>query len=118
MRRVIAVAALALLSAAASLACTAKDRWTGEDKVMHVTAGGVIAVAAGSQLRDPWAGFAAGVAAGAAKELYDRRHPGAHTCSLQDFVVTAVGAAFGAYGSKVAIETAGRGVAVRYSTTF
>ena len=108
--------ALALTSVAASAGCATRDRWAGQDKMLHLGAGSVAAVAVGSQFKSPWAGFAAGVAIGAAKELTDSR--GAGTCSLQDLVATAVGAGLGAYASKWAIAHADGNTSVRITTTF
>lgn len=99
MKKLIASIALAACAASASaVPCTSVDKWTGQDKTKHFAVG----VAAGSMgtlaFNDPHKAFAFGVALSAAKEVYDRRSP-AHTCSFQDFAVTALGAAAGAYGT-------------------
>ncbi|MCE2910223.1 MAG: hypothetical protein LW712_15500 [Burkholderiaceae bacterium] len=112
-------AALALDAAPVAAACTARDAWRGPDKAMHFAAGAGIAAAVTLQQRNAWAGFAAGVAAGALKEVYDRDRPERHTCSVQDFAVTAAGAAAGAYGARWALAVGPRGqVAAFYRTQF
>lgn len=92
--------ALALVAGTAQAAprCVANDAWTGRDKAMHFKAG--LAIGAGVTLatQDPRYGFWAGTAAGALAELKDSRRSN-HVCSLQDFAVTAAGAAAGAYGT-------------------
>ena len=64
------------------------------DKVLHLIAGAVIAGAL-SLVFDPLVGFAAGVFAGAAKEIRDKFTAGA-TADWLDFVATAGGAAIAA----------------------
>ena len=88
--------AASLLTAGPALAapCTAKDAWTGRDKALHLKAGLAIGAAGTLVFDSPRTGMLLGVGAGLAKEVYDRR--GGGTCSLQDFAVTAVGAAAGA----------------------
>lgn len=78
-------------------ACTTRDSWTGMDKNKHLV-GGVILGSAGTLVfKSPEKGLLFGAAVGLAKEAYDSRGHG--TCSLQDFTVTALGAAAGAYGT-------------------
>lgn len=74
--------------------CTAHDRWTGDDKVAHFGIGMAIATGVTLQTRSELTGFLAGTGVGVLKELADRRGRG--HCSLQDAVVTALGAAAGA----------------------
>lgn len=74
--------------------CTAKDKWTGPDKIQHLgmgAAGGFLFAAQSGSYRD---GLLAGAAVGVGKELLDLA--GGGTCSLQDAVVTAIGGAIGA----------------------
>jgi hypothetical protein len=47
----------------------------------------------GSKHPQAW-GFAVGVSAGIAKELYDRKHPRRHTPEFNDALATAAGASF------------------------
>lgn len=85
------------LAALPCAACTTADQWTGPDKTKHVLAGAAIGAAGSLVFKDPHKGLLLGAAVGVAKELYDRKHGG--TCSLQDGVMTALGAAAGAYGT-------------------
>lgn len=73
------------------------DSWTGSDKIKHLAFGVIIAFAGGLAL-DPMIGLAAGACIGVAKEVYDGIS-GKGTVSLQDMIVTAVGAAIGAAAS-------------------
>lgn len=96
--------------------CITSDRWRGQDKALHFMGGAAIATAVTVHTRDPWTGFYAGVAAGAAKELLDSR--GSGTCSLQDFAVTAAGAALGAStGNWILMRSQGR-TTLAYVTEF
>ena len=101
------------LAAIPSAACTTADKWTGPDKTKHVLAGAAIGAAGTLVFKDPHKGFLAGAAVGIAKELYDRKHGG--TCSLQDGVMTALGAAAGAYGTAWVIAPRKNGVFVGFS---
>lgn len=69
-----------------------------KDKQAHLAAGVVIGLTAGYTAKqlgfkhpERW-GFAAGVLAGVAKELYDKKHPKNHTCDPYDALATAAGA--------------------------
>jgi hypothetical protein len=115
MKKLLIVAAVAL-SFGAHAKCLTRDKWTGNDKNMHFVAGAFIGAGATAQFRDPLAGVAAGVAIGALKELSDS--DGSGTCSLQDLIATAIGAAVGAYGSAWLIAPTRGGLTVSYSTTF
>lgn len=88
MRTIILSALLAVSSVAHA------DDWTGPDKKKHFAVGAAIG-AAGTVAFGQRGGFALGVAAGAAKELYDLRHRDRHDVSGKDFAVTAVGALAG-----------------------
>lgn len=73
------------------------DSWTGPDKIKHLAFGVAIAFAGGLMF-DPMIGLAAGAGIGVAKEVYDGVS-GKGTASLQDMIVTVVGAAAGAAAS-------------------
>lgn len=112
---------LALLTASASAApCTARDAWTGPDKTKHFLAGAALGAAGTVRFGDARSGFLFGAGVGAVKELADMRGwiPGSHTCSLQDFVATAAGAAAGAYGTAWLVLPQRGGVVVAYTKTF
>lgn len=64
------------------------------DKIFHAAAGLAVAVVAGMFVAPLWA-FAAGVAAGVGKEVFDKV-TGKGVPDVLDAVVTAVGAAVGA----------------------
>ena len=71
-----------------------------KDKQAHIAAGAVIGLSSGylahkmgSKHPQAW-GFAVGVSAGIAKELYDRKHPRRHTPEFNDVLATAAGASF------------------------
>jgi uncharacterized protein YfiM (DUF2279 family) len=94
------------------------DSWTSSDKAGHVMIGALPAVIAGTQLKDPVAGFwwGAGVAVGF--ELFQAAS-GSGVCSWKDAVVGIVGAGFGAAGSHYFIRMQPQGgVMVGYSTRF
>jgi hypothetical protein len=59
------------------------------DKLLHLLAGAAIAATV-ALYADPIYGLAAGIAAGIAKELYDRAGYG--TPDIKDFIATAFGA--------------------------
>lgn len=99
MKKIAAALIVALLSVAAWAGpCTARDAWTGPDKTKHFAVGAAIGSAGVLAFENPHHAFLAGVAVGALKEVVDRRSVN-HTCSLQDFAVTSLGAAAGAYGT-------------------
>jgi uncharacterized protein YfiM (DUF2279 family) len=110
--------ALLLLALATSAhgACLKHDRWTGYDKNLHLTAGSFIGAGVTAQTGNALLGAAAGAGVGALKEAYDSRGNG--TCSVQDFAVTALGAAFGAYGSKWLLTHQAGKTSLTYSTEF
>jgi uncharacterized protein YfiM (DUF2279 family) len=93
-----------------------KDSWTGADKVGHFVVFGMIP----SQIvtihtGNKWYGFATGVGIGALKELSDSR---THKASGKDFVVTAIGAAVGAYTGGWILTKIDKTTLVAYSSTF
>ncbi len=100
-----AALALSLLTVHESRACTARDSWAGHDKTMHLAAGAAIGAGVTLYSRDPLIGTLAGTGVGLLKELRDSRGHG--HCSLQDAVVTALGAAAGAYGTRWALSRSG-----------
>jgi hypothetical protein len=59
------------------------------DKLMHVAAGLLLWVAAYLLTRNIWVAAGAAVVVGAAKEVYDAKHPATHTADLKDFIATA-----------------------------
>lgn len=96
MKQLLALMAL-VAAGTANAGCTSSDSWTGRDKAGHFLVGAAIG-SGGTLLFDkPDQVFLFGLAVAAAKELHDSRN-GA-TCSLQDFLATAGGAAAGAYGT-------------------
>ena len=114
------LAALSLMAfafAAAAGPCTTHDKWTGPDKAKHFAAGAVIGSATTLVFKDANIGFAVGAGVGLLKELKDRRSP-AHSCSAQDFVVTSLGAAVGAYGTGWIIAPQRGGAMVGYVGKF
>lgn len=116
---VVTTLALASYPAAAQQRCTMTDPWQGPDKTKHLVVGAAIGAGVTLATDRPHWGFAAGTAVGAIKELVDRRTP-SRTCSFQDFAVTALGAAAGAYGTAWLIlpDPNGKGVFVGYSRQF
>lgn len=94
--------------------CVANDAWTGRDKALHLAAGAAAGSAGTLVFKDPHKGFLLGVGIGLAKEVWDSQHADRHTCSLQDFAVTAAGAAAGAYGTAWLVLPQRQGVVVAY----
>lgn len=114
MKRIAAAVIVALLSFAAWAGpCTARDAWTGPDKTKHFAVGAAIGSAGVLVFENPHHAFLAGVAVGALKEAVDRRSAN-HTCSLQDFAVTSLGAAAGAYGTAWIVSPGFVGYARRF----
>lgn len=103
----------ALIAAGPALAgpCTTHDRWTGPDKKKHLAAGMAIGAAGTLVFKDANKGFLLGVAAGALIETQG-------VCTLQDFAVTAAGAAAGAYGTGWLILPKKNGVQIAFAKTF
>ena len=64
------------------------------DKLLHLLAGVVIALALG-YVAPWWIGLALATTIGAAKEMYDSLHTDRHTPDVWDFVVTAFGGIVG-----------------------
>ncbi len=100
MKRILTACVVALMCLSAWAGpCTARDAWTGRDKALHFGVGAAVGGAGVLAFENPRNAFLAGVAVGALKEVYDSQHSDRHTCSLQDFAVTAAGAYAGAYGA-------------------
>jgi uncharacterized protein YfiM (DUF2279 family) len=113
MKRLISIVALMLAtSGIASARCITNDSWTGVDKNKHLAVGAAIGSVATLVFKDADNAFLTGVAVGLAKEIYDSRGHG--TCSAQDFAVTALGAAAGAYGTAWIISPKFVGVNIRF----
>lgn len=110
--------AIILMVGSAQARCISNDAWRGEDKLFHFVAGSTISLAVGSQYRNPSIGFYSGVAAGAIKELHDMHYYHRNTCSLQDFVVTVIGAGLGSYASKWSIQARDNGLVINFNTEF
>lgn len=91
------VTAALLIAGTVNAACITNDAWTGPDKNRHFVAGAAIGSVTTLVFKEPKYGFIAGTLAGAFIEIRDAR--GAGVCSYQDFAVTALGAAAGAYGT-------------------
>lgn len=77
--------------------CTARDAWTGPDKNKHALVGVAMGSAGTLVFKSPEKGLLLGTSIALAKEVYDSRGHG--TCSFQDFAVTVMGSAAGAYGT-------------------
>lgn len=69
------------------------------DKILHLAAGALVALAACMVFSTGWAGVAAALIAGCAKEWYDAKHGG--TVDFLDTVATVLGgmATAGIYGA-------------------
>lgn len=120
--RVPRATALALVTLALSAlldnaqACTARDQWTGRDKALHLVAGAAVGAGVTAYTRDPLIGTFAGTAVGIAKEIRDSRGHG--HCSAQDALITALGAAVGAYGASWALSRSAGVTWVSYRVEF
>ena len=112
MKKIVAGLLFLCLSSVSFGQCTSHDSWTGQDKAKHLAVGAVIGAAGTLVFKKPEYGFLAGTVAGLGKELYDRKGHG--TCSAQDFAVTALGAAAGAYGTAWIVTPRFVGVSVRF----
>lgn len=97
--------------------CTTSDLWRGPDKTKHAIAGAAIGAAVTAATEKPLYGAIAATGVGLAKELIDRRYPN-HTCSFQDFAVTAAAGVAGAYGTAWLILPRRNGVQVAYVARF
>lgn len=127
MRRFISTIVIAIVGVASALAagsagaferkCTTSDLWRGPDKTKHAIAGAAIGAAVTAATREPLYGALAATGVAIGKELVDRRFP-AHTCSFQDFAVTAAAGWAGAYGTAWLILPKRDGVQVAFSARF
>jgi len=75
------------------------DDWTGPDKTQHAFVGAAIGSAATVFFNDPLVGCLAATTVGAAKEIYDYKHPQNHTASFKDFAVTTLAGCLAAKGT-------------------
>ena len=116
MIRLITILLAALLAMPAQARCITNDAWRGPDKTQHLGLGAVIGMAGTLQSGNRWHGFAWGTGIGALKELADS--DGSGTCSLQDFAVTALGAAIGAQAGGFLFDLRRDRIGVSYRTTF
>lgn len=116
MSRLIAILLAALLAMPAQARCITNDAWRGADKRAHMGIGAVAGMAGTLQSGNRWHGFAWGAGIGALKELADA--DGSGTCSLQDFAVTAIGAAIGAQIGGLMFDLRRDRIGVSYRTTF
>lgn len=115
MRNVIASAGLLLCTVACGAGpCIAADKWSGEDKTKHFAVGAAIGSAGVLAFNSPHKAFLFGAAIGAGKEILFDRRSAIHTCSFQDFAVTALGAAAGAYGTAWIVTPSFIGYARRF----
>lgn len=94
-----------------------------KDKQQHIAVSALIGVAAAISLEDTdhpvLYGAAVAMLPGAAKELYDARHPDRHSASGADLVADAVGAVAGAwFGSQVQVHLGPQGVSFSLSGEF
>lgn len=116
MKNAIAFLLACCVSATSLAKCIKNDAWTGPDKKLHLIVGTFAGSAGTMVFKDPHKGFLLGAGIGLAKELYDAK--GGGTCSFQDFAVTALGAAAGAYGTAWLVLPRKDGVFVGYATRF
>lgn len=116
-RSLVITALLVAATAAQAGPCTTHDAWTGPDKTKHFAVGAAIGAGVTLATKRPEYGALAGTLVGLGKEVADRRSPN-HTCSLQDFAVTAAGAVAGAYGSAWVFLPSKNGVTVAYARRF
>jgi predicted TIM-barrel enzyme len=115
--RVLAMAA-AVVAGSAQAGMTTDDAWAGHDKNMHFGAG--VLIGSGMTLATGSVGYgiAAGIIVGAVKEYSDLRRPLKHTSSLQDLLVTAAGAAVGAYSTNWVLTYTRGQTGVAYTRSF
>lgn len=109
--------AMLMVSTAAQARCITNDPWTGPDKVKHLGVGFAVGSSVTLATKRPIVGLLSGAGVGIAKEVYDSRRPG-HVCSIQDAIVTAAGAAAGAYGTAWVILPQRKGVQVAFAKAF
>lgn len=91
------------------------EKWTGEDKVLHLAAGTFISGAVTVWTEKPMWGFAAGCGFGVIKEAADRSSTG---FSTKDAIVTCLGAGIGVYGGYLLINRSGGATRVSYTREF
>lgn len=112
-KQVIASILLAFsMVSANALTCTAKDRWTGNDKTEHALMGFAAGMMGTLGAQTPWGGVVTFTAMAAGKELLDATGRG--TCSLQDFAVTVAGGLAGSAFGNLLIIPKDKGVSLVY----
>lgn len=79
------------------------DQWTGADKAKHAQAGAAVGGIGAALSQNPTIGCLASVAVGIGKEVYDAKHPDAHTASFKDAAVTAIAGCLSAKFTDVVI---------------
>ena len=97
--------------------CTTSDPWRGPDKTKHAIGGAAIGAAVTYATKEPLYGSIAAVGAGFAKEALDRRSA-SHTCSFQDFAVTAAAGIAASYGTAWVLLPKRDGVQIAYVKAF
>lgn len=71
------------------------DKWTGQDKTLHLVVGSVIGGSVTALTENDNYGMVAGCGVGMLKELSDMHHVN-HTASIQDFAASCLGSVIGA----------------------
>lgn len=73
------------------------ESWNGQDKQKHFVGSVVMAGTISAYTDSPTKGFAASMAVGIAKELYDSKRAGGSGFSYKDLTADVLGSAVGAY---------------------
>ena len=110
------IPALALLGSGLAVNVHADD-WWGQDKAQHFVGAAALSSVIAVGTRNPDLGFWSGVAAGAAKEVWDQRHAG-HQASTKDFAWSVAGAYAGSQGSGWILRRSGGQTVVGYAWKF
>lgn len=93
------------------------DEWSGRDKASHFVATAALSAVLTASSKRPAVGFWTGVAAGAAKEVWDKRHPD-HQASGKDFVWSVAGAYVGTQGGRWLLKRSEGQTILAYAWTF
>jgi putative lipoprotein len=96
------------------ITCLAQDSWTGKDKAQHFVGSAVLSYGF-SEVMSPEKAFLTAVAIGAAKEVYDYKHPTKHTASYKDFIADVAGAYVGVYAKGYSFDYQNKTFVVRYT---
>lgn len=94
--------------------CFAQDSWYGKDKRQHFAGSAVLSYSL-SEVMSPTNAFLTTVGIGAAKELYDYKHPDKHTASYKDFVWDVAGAYVGVYAKGYSFNYDSKTFTIRYT---